>query len=266
MAALLPLSADEAYYWLWSKHLAAGYFDHPPAIALLIRAGTMLFGDTRLRRARRRHPAVVPGELVCLAARRAAYLEGRSARRAGGAVVQSHLDGRRGDAGGDARHALHRHHRRLSVLPGASARDAATGAGGWGPASAAGLGLLSKYSGLFLGAGAFVWLLVKPATRGRWLKTPWPWAAALLALLIFLPNLWWQSPHHWDDLRLPVRPGRRAAISPCAFCSNSSARNWAWPRRSFLSWVVWALGGPRARRATGFLLAHADLRRRWFIF
>ncbi|HEX4270812.1 MAG TPA: glycosyltransferase family 39 protein, partial [Rhizomicrobium sp.] len=45
-AALLPLSADEAYYWLWSRHLAAGYFDHPPAIAWLIRAGTALFGDT----------------------------------------------------------------------------------------------------------------------------------------------------------------------------------------------------------------------------
>ena len=48
MAALLPLSADEAYYWLWSKHLAAGYFDHPPMIAWLIRAGTLLFGDTPL--------------------------------------------------------------------------------------------------------------------------------------------------------------------------------------------------------------------------
>ena len=38
MAGLLPLSADEAYYWLWSKHLAAGYFDHPPMIAWLIHA------------------------------------------------------------------------------------------------------------------------------------------------------------------------------------------------------------------------------------
>src|SRR5579871_5953924 len=44
--ARLPLSADEAYHWLWSKHLAAGYFDHPPMIAWLIRAGTALFGDT----------------------------------------------------------------------------------------------------------------------------------------------------------------------------------------------------------------------------
>ena len=44
--AVLPLSADEAYYWLWSKHLAAGYYDHPPMIAFLIRAGTLVFGDT----------------------------------------------------------------------------------------------------------------------------------------------------------------------------------------------------------------------------
>ena len=35
MAGLLPLTADEAYYWLWSQHLAWGYFDHPPMIAWL---------------------------------------------------------------------------------------------------------------------------------------------------------------------------------------------------------------------------------------
>lgn len=26
---------DEAYYWLWGQHLAWGYFDHPPMVALL---------------------------------------------------------------------------------------------------------------------------------------------------------------------------------------------------------------------------------------
>ena len=46
MAAQLPLSADEAYYWLWSLYPAAGYFDHPPMIAWLIRAGTALLDDT----------------------------------------------------------------------------------------------------------------------------------------------------------------------------------------------------------------------------
>ena len=48
VGAATPLSADEAYYWLWSKHLAAGYYDHPPAIAFAIRAGVALFGDTSL--------------------------------------------------------------------------------------------------------------------------------------------------------------------------------------------------------------------------
>src|SRR5271154_6957942 len=46
LGIFLPLSFDEAYYWLWSKHLAASYYDHPPAIAYAIRFGTMLLGDT----------------------------------------------------------------------------------------------------------------------------------------------------------------------------------------------------------------------------
>lgn len=33
---------DEAYYWLWSKDLAWGYFDHPPMVALFIRLGDRL--------------------------------------------------------------------------------------------------------------------------------------------------------------------------------------------------------------------------------
>ncbi len=36
------LIADEAYYWMYSRRLAWGYFDHPPMIALLIRLGTTL--------------------------------------------------------------------------------------------------------------------------------------------------------------------------------------------------------------------------------
>src|SRR5665647_1493719 len=38
-AWLTPLNNDEAYYWMYSKHLAWGYFDHPPMIALMIRIG-----------------------------------------------------------------------------------------------------------------------------------------------------------------------------------------------------------------------------------
>jgi len=42
----LGLVADEAYYWLWSKHLAASYTDKGPGIAWLIATGTKVFGDT----------------------------------------------------------------------------------------------------------------------------------------------------------------------------------------------------------------------------
>ncbi|MDQ6609956.1 MAG: glycosyltransferase family 39 protein [Bacteroidota bacterium] len=34
------LQDDEAYYWVFSKYLDWGYFDHPPMIALLIKTGT----------------------------------------------------------------------------------------------------------------------------------------------------------------------------------------------------------------------------------
>src|SRR3981189_3380281 len=47
-AAWTPLTFDEAYYWMWSKHLAGGYYDHPPMVAYVIRAGTMIAGDTEL--------------------------------------------------------------------------------------------------------------------------------------------------------------------------------------------------------------------------
>ena len=45
-ATRIDLVPDEAYYWLWSKHLAASYRDKGPLIAWIIAAGTWLFGDT----------------------------------------------------------------------------------------------------------------------------------------------------------------------------------------------------------------------------
>jgi 4-amino-4-deoxy-L-arabinose transferase-like glycosyltransferase len=48
LGAFVPLFPDEAYYWDWSRTLQPGYFDHPPIIAVLVRAGTAIFGDTPL--------------------------------------------------------------------------------------------------------------------------------------------------------------------------------------------------------------------------
>ncbi len=48
VAAVMPLTFDEAYYWQWSRHPDWSYFDHPPMIAYAIAAGTRWFGDTAL--------------------------------------------------------------------------------------------------------------------------------------------------------------------------------------------------------------------------
>lgn len=42
-ACLIGLDGDEAYYWVYSRHLQWGYFDHPPMVALSIKLGE-LFG------------------------------------------------------------------------------------------------------------------------------------------------------------------------------------------------------------------------------
>lgn len=39
----VELRGDEAYYWMYSKDLAWGYFDHPPVTAVLVKIGYLLF-------------------------------------------------------------------------------------------------------------------------------------------------------------------------------------------------------------------------------
>ena len=42
-SGLTELQDDEAYYWVYSRYLDWGYFDHPPMIALLIKMGYAIF-------------------------------------------------------------------------------------------------------------------------------------------------------------------------------------------------------------------------------
>ena len=43
----IDLEKDEAYQWLWSKHLALSYYSKPLGIAVIQFVGTSLFGDTQ---------------------------------------------------------------------------------------------------------------------------------------------------------------------------------------------------------------------------
>jgi hypothetical protein len=61
-----------------------------------------------------------------------------------------------------------------------------------------GAGLLNKFSIAWLGAGIAAGLVLTP--QRRWLATPWPWAAAALALLLFAPHLLWQARLGWPFL------------------------------------------------------------------
>ena len=58
-----------------------------------------------------------------------------------------------------------------------------------------GIGLLNKYTMLLFGFGAAVGLLLTPLRR--YYKNKWLWIAALIALLIWFPNLIWQNQNSW---------------------------------------------------------------------
>lgn len=45
-AAFVEVHADEAYYWVYSRFLDWGYFDHPPMVALFIKIGDALIPST----------------------------------------------------------------------------------------------------------------------------------------------------------------------------------------------------------------------------
>lgn len=47
-AVFTEIGNDESYYWVYSQFLDWGYFDHPPMVALVVKIGTLLAGNTTL--------------------------------------------------------------------------------------------------------------------------------------------------------------------------------------------------------------------------
>src|SRR5260221_3875445 len=46
--------------------------------------------------------------------------------------------------------------------------------------------------------------ILVPGWRRRWLFSPYPWAAALIALVLFLPVLIWNAGHDWASFRFQL--------------------------------------------------------------
>jgi 4-amino-4-deoxy-L-arabinose transferase-like glycosyltransferase len=193
MAALIPLTEDEAYYQLWSMKPAFGYLDHPPMIAWLIWLGRHLAGDGPLGV---RLGPVLCTTLVTLLTFDVARLFGQGERVAARSAVwlnATFLIGLGGElAVPDAPATL------CWVAALWCVGKARRGPGAWWLAAgaAAGLGCLSKYSVLFLAPGILLWLATTAEGR-RTLATPWPWLAAVVAGAVFAPNVAWNATHQW---------------------------------------------------------------------
>jgi 4-amino-4-deoxy-L-arabinose transferase-like glycosyltransferase len=196
VAAAVPLAFDEAYYWRWSKHLAAGYFDHPPMIAWMIRLSTLIGGDTQFGV---RLVSVLLALPATWAVWRSAAILFRDDRLAATAALFFNVT--------------------LMVAVGtvivtpdspllvasafvlfflAKLTDSDNGVWWLAVGVAVGAGLLSKYTAFFLGASIAAWLLIVPQLR-RWLFTPWPWLGALVAFALFTPVVLWNANHNWDS-------------------------------------------------------------------
>ncbi len=210
-AGAIDLRTDEAYYWTWSKESALSFLDHPPMIAWFIRFGTAIFGDTNFGvRFAGILAMLVTQLLLADIVRRVthdwravvlALLMPEAALYYGLLMAKVSPD--------------------VALIPFAVAmlwslvrlNESADprwwlAAGGF-----AGLALLSKLTAVMLLPAVAAFMLV-PDWRRRWLFSPYPWAAVLIALALFLPVLIWNAGHDWASFRLQaVRATATHAVS-----------------------------------------------------
>src|ERR1700726_4690153 len=200
-ASLLDLRTDEAYYWTWSKESVLSFLDHPPMIAWFIRFGTAFFGDTNLGvRFAGILAMLVPQLLLADIVRRVthdfravvlALLMPEAALYYGLLMAKVSPD--------------------TALIPFAVAmvwalvRLTESNDARWWLAAGvfAGLSLLSKFTAIMMLPAVLAFMLV-PDWRRRWLRSPYPWLAALIAVALFLPVLIWNAGHDWASFRFQL--------------------------------------------------------------
>jgi 4-amino-4-deoxy-L-arabinose transferase-like glycosyltransferase len=197
-AGVIELRTDEAYYWTWSKESVLSFLDHPPGIAWLIRFGTAIFGDTNLGVRFSGIVAMLVTQLLLAdIVRRVthdfravvfALLMPEAALYYGLLMAKVAPD--------------------TAMIPFAVAmlwslvRLHESGNARWWLAAGlfAGLAALSKFTVIMLLPAVLAFALV-PDWRRRWLLSPWPWLAALIAVVVFAPVLIWNTQHDWASFR-----------------------------------------------------------------
>jgi hypothetical protein len=200
-AGLIDLRTDEAYYWTWSKENVLSFLDHPPMIAWFIRFGTAIFGDTNLGVRFAGIVAMLVTQLLLADIVRRVTHDSR-------AIVIAVLM---------PEAALYYGLLMAKVSPDialipfavgmmwALVRLEQSGDPRWWLAAGAfaGLALLSKFTAVMLVPAVAAFMLV-PKWRTRWIVSPYPWAAALIAIVLFMPVLIWNADHDWASFRFQL--------------------------------------------------------------
>lgn len=200
-AARFGLIGDEAYYAIWSFHPGFGYYDHSPAVAWVIWLGRALFGESEFAV---RSLFIVANLVTCAALyRMSVVLFGD--RRIGGAAAIAYCVGvgvlvTFAVATPDGPSTMFWTLSIWAVAEFTRSRNA----NWWLLAGAfAGLGLLSKYTVVFLGAGLLFYLLTS-RQRLAWLKLWQVWVGGVLALALFAPVVWINSQRDWNSFRFQL--------------------------------------------------------------
>lgn len=190
----MDLSPEEAQYWLWSEHLDIGYYSKGPAIAYIIALFTSIFGDTELgvRFGAVFISAIVTALTYLFTVRlfedhRAAFLSALvlniTPLFTAGSVIMT-TDTPLVLCWGLSLYALY-----VSVKHGKTGYWVLTGI-------FAGLGLLTKFTMMFIYPVALLFLLLSPQDR-RWLKRKEPYIALFVSLLFFIPTILWNIGNDW---------------------------------------------------------------------
>ena len=190
----IELSEDEAYQWLWSKHLALSYYSKPPMIAFAQFVGTSIWGDRELGV---RFLSPVISALLCLAllrfmAREVSAVAGFWTVAMCGAAPMPAVGSTLMTV--DPLLALFWTGAMIvgwrAVQPTGTTRQwLATGL-------LMGLGFLSKYTAVIqIVCFALFFLLWKPSRAH--LRKPGPWLALIVFVICLLPVIIWNAQHGW---------------------------------------------------------------------
>jgi len=199
-AFLIELAPQEAYYWNYAMHPALGYFDHPPAVAWVIRAGYEVVGKSEIG-------VRIGGYVLTLLSTGLLYLLAKLwfSKRAGlwaaflfqivplflvyGMLITPDVP-------------LTFFWLLTLYLVSRAVREARSGlwyyAGG-----SLGLAFLSKYSAAFLVLSTCLFLLCDPRYR-FWLRRKEPYLALAIAAIFFTPVVLWNMEPGWASFKFQV--------------------------------------------------------------